>query len=419
MNVVIINKSDSTGGAAVVTFRLLNALRHAGINASMLVTEKKTDSPYVELAAAPLRSKVSFLTERLKIFMTKGVTRANLFKIDTASDGLPLHRHPLVRNADVICLNWVNQGMLSLSGLKKLLQTGKPIVWTMHDMWCFTGICHHAGECRRFEESCGNCPMLLKGASVHDISYKTLRTKQQAYDSGKRPIHFVAVSNWLANLAHKSHLLGKQPLSVIPNAFPAAAFEPGISHIPGQPFRILFGAARLDDPIKGFPILAEATRILSEKYPEEAAGMELVTFGNIRNPELLKDIRISHRHLGRIDGEEAIRELYRGANAVVSTSLYETLPGTLVEGQAYGCIPVAFNRGGQSDIIDHLSTGYLADWSDHIDKAAHHIAEGIIWAMSQNKEMIGKRMYESAKARFDERVIAGRYISLFERLISS
>ncbi|MDE5880820.1 MAG: glycosyl transferase, partial [Muribaculaceae bacterium] len=155
MKIVIINKSDSTGGAAVVSHRLMEALRGIGVDARMLVVEKLTDSPYVELAASSRVVRKSFLAERLKIFIANGLNRSTLFKIDTASDGLPLWNHPLVRDADAVLLNWINQGMLSLQGVEKILRLGKPVVWTMHDMWCMTGVCHHAGECSHYLKECG------------------------------------------------------------------------------------------------------------------------------------------------------------------------------------------------------------------------------------------------------------------------
>ena len=102
LKVVIINKSDSTGGAAVVSFRLMNALRTAGVDARMLVAEKLTDSPFVEGAGKPWQLKCSFLAERLKIFLANGLNRKTLFKIDTGSDGVPLHKHPAVMEADVM-----------------------------------------------------------------------------------------------------------------------------------------------------------------------------------------------------------------------------------------------------------------------------------------------------------------------------
>lgn len=418
MNVVIINKSDSTGGAAVVSFRLMNALREQGIDASMLVTEKLTDSPFVHLAAPAWRSKIPFLAERLRIFLTKGVDRSNLFKVDTGRCGLPLHRHPLVRNADIVCLNWVNQGMLSLAGLNKIRQLGKPVVWTMHDMWCFTGICHHAGRCRRFEQQCGQCHLLGSGGRLDDISHKTLIRKLNSYGPQFPPVHFVAVSNWLAELARKSTLLRDMPLSVIGNAFPLADAEAPLS-TPNHKgtFTILFGAARLDDPVKGLPILIEATRVLKRKYPAQAGRLHLVTFGSVKVAGSLDGMEIPHTHLGPVSGADNLRKIYLAANAVVSTSLYETLPGTLVEGQAYGCIPVAFDRGGQKDIVDHDDTGFLAEWNDDPAIAAENIAEAVMMSFKAKRELMIPKMQDAVRRKFDYPVIARKYIALFRSLI--
>lgn len=416
MKVVIINKSDSTGGAAVVSRRLLYALRDLGIDAKMLVAEKRLDSPFVELIAKQSAIKRSFLAERLKIFVANGLNRENLFKVDTASDGLPLHRNRLVREADVICLNWVNQGILSVKGLRELLRLGKPIVWTMHDMWNFTGICHHAGSCTRWHSTCGLCPLLGTGASTQDISFKVWNNKNNVYHHRGGKIHFVAVSNWLAGLARTSPLLDDADLTVIPNAFPIPVSMPEHKVKNGK-FRILMGAARLDDPVKGLPILVEATRVLAERFPEESKNMELVTFGNIKYPDSTNGIGISHCHLGVIGGEENIRKVYSEGDAIVSTSLYETLPGTLVEGQVYGCIPVSFGRGGQSDIVDHLETGYIAEWNDDMRIAASNITDGLIWAMRHNGEPIREKMFVSARTRFSAPTVASAYLRLFDRLL--
>ncbi len=60
---------------------------------------------------------------------------------------------------------------------------------------------------------------------------------------------------------------------------------------------------------------------------------------------------IPHRHLGMVKGEENVREVYENADVLVSASSYETLPGTLVEAQAYGCIPVSFDQGGRAILL--------------------------------------------------------------------
>ena len=429
MKVAIINKSDSIGGAAVVSRRLCEALRNKGIDARMIVVEKLTDHDWVIPAAGAKRALIPFIRERLNIFIRNGFKRNTLFQIDTASEGLPIYNLPFVKEADVICLNWINQGMLSLKGIRRLLSTGKPIVWTMHDMWCMTGICHHAGTCGRYKRNgeCGDCPLLGNKKSPSDLSHKIFLRKlpvwkgvkiEASKHSNLNRIHFVAVSNWLAKLAHSSTLLQDAPLCTIPNAFPIDINTPLPIKEPNTKLdkkRIIFGAARLDDPVKGLPTLISATQILNNQYPDIASDLELVTFGGLKDPDALRDVAIAHTHLGKIPSTE-VRKIYESGDIVVSTSEWETLPGTLIEGQAWGCIPVALDHGGQSDIIDHLRTGYLAPYSDNLHENAASIAEGIIWA-SQAPESIRTDMYKSVCDRFSEEAVANKYLNLFYSLL--
>lgn len=123
---------------------------------------------------------------------------------------------------------------------------------------------------------------------------------------------------------------------------------------------------------------------------------------------------IRHTHLGRISPQE-IRDIYESGSVVVSTSEWETLPGTLIEGQAWGCVPVALDHGGQPDIIDHLSTGYLAPWSDNRKENALRIAEGILWGIN-NRNSVIQTMQQSVIEKFAENTVAEKYIRLLRKL---
>lgn len=417
MRIVIINKSDSTGGAAVVSRRLMLALREEGVDARMLVVEKLTDSRYVEVAASAGRIRRKFLEERIKIFFANGFVRRTLFKIDTASDGLPLWRHPLVADADAVLLNWVNQGMLSLKGVERILELGKPVIWTMHDMWNMTGVCHHAGTCTGFRSGCERCPLLGDRALLSSIAPGTWNRKDRLYRSYPG-LKFVGVSNWLKDKAEEGRLIGSDRICVIPNAFPVDGISESGHRDPADgTIRIGFGAARLDDPIKGLPVIVEMTDIIRRKYPELADRMELVTFGRVKNPDSFRGISLPHRHLGMVKGEDGIRDVYENTDIIVSASSYETLPGTLVEAQAYGCIPVSFNQGGQRDIVTHLSTGYIAEYSDNIDEAAGNLADGVAWAAGrladkEDMDIIRRRMIGNVREKFSPSVVARAYIGL-------
>lgn len=410
--VIFLSRSDLRGGAAIVTFRLMMAMREMGVDARMLVCERLSDSPYVDFCAPKYKIHYSFLKERLEVFCHNGFNRSTLFKVDPSTEGLPVWNHPWVKEADAIFIGWVNQGMVSLKGIKRLSLLGKPVVWVMHDMWNMTGICHHAGECKRFLQECGDCPFLGKKGYRYDMSYSTWERKRKLYTHTN--IRFVAVSSWLASKAAESSLLKGREVAVIPNPFPISEGESTRQERKeGNAVRIIFGAARLDDPIKGLPVLKEALRVLKEGYPEVASDIELITFGTFKNPANGEDFAIPHRHLGVLSGEDAIRKAYEECDIVVSSSDFETLPGTLIEGQAYGCIPVAFNHGGQLDIIDHLQTGYLVTWSDDATQRAFDLAEGILWAYRHaDIPDLQRKMRESVLSKFSAPSVVEKLLRL-------
>lgn len=435
MKVLLVNKSDTIGGAAIVTRRLLHALRNEGIDAKMLVAEKLSDDPFIDTIAPNWLYKISFINERLKIYRNNGRSKENLFKIDIASDGSPILRHKWLKDADIVCLNWINQATLSLSQIQKIANYGKKIVWTMHDMWNATAICHHTGNCDNFTSTCCNCPLLGTDAGNRDLAYKTMQIKHQLYSNAK--IHFVAVSNWLANRCKNSSLLKNANISVIPNPFPIQNFFPNREiPEPGSDINIIMGAARLDDPIKGFEIAIAALNKIAETDLQLAEQLHFTTFGNIRNPQLFNKINIKHTHLGNISDFKILQNAYLSASIVLSTSHYETLPGTLIEGQAFGCLPIAFDHGGQADIINHKINGFLAKYSDDFDENVLNIFKGILWAV---KYIYGQKYgridhpslpshtppynianitYKNVLEKFSEKKVAQSYISLFKNLLS-
>ena len=154
MKICIINHSDSRGGASVVSYRLMEALQALGHEASMLVAHKSGCNDAVYAVKPQWRLKAAFLAEHLRILAGNGLNRADMFKVSIATDGMPLAEHPLVRQADAVFLNWINQGMLSLDEISRIAAS-KTTIWTMHDMWNLTGICHHAGTCRAFTKEPG------------------------------------------------------------------------------------------------------------------------------------------------------------------------------------------------------------------------------------------------------------------------
>ncbi|MCH5215322.1 MAG: glycosyltransferase [Muribaculaceae bacterium] len=414
MKVVIISTSDNKGGAAIVATRLLNQLTQAGIEARMLAMHKYSDNPLVIQYGNNLKKKLLFLAERAHIFVNNQFSRENLFKVSTARFGFDLSRHPLILGADVIILNWINQGALSLKSIERICKLGKPVLWIMHDMWQATGICHHSLGCKRYFSgmTCGRCNF-LQSHNETDLSHSILLRKKSLYTENKNLL-FIAISNWIKSVCDESELLSSASIHCIPNAFPINEFdykrEHTIKSIPTDKCVIVMGAARLDMPIKGLDILIEATKILATTHSEEATRFHLVTYGDIRNMHLLNQIAISHTHLGPVSRQEDIAEIYRNGDIVVSTSMFETLPTTIIEGAASGCTPVTFGNSGQTDIVTDGSTGYIADYL-----SAESIASKLIYASHNliNREYLHKYIED----RYSARAVAMQYNTLFKTLL--
>lgn len=409
MKITFISLSDSLGGAAVVTGRLARALRTLGHEVYMIVGHKTLDDPWIVEARPQWRLKGCFLRERLGIFTANGLDRADLFKVSTASCGMPLEKHPLVREADAVVLGWFNQGLLSLESLNKILASGKKTFWMMHDLWAMTGICHLPGECTRFNDDCGQCPFLHRMASGNDLSRRIWRRKESIYTSTEGlSLRFVAVSSWVASMARQSGLLKDRHVDIIHNGLDLRhyglhpKYSRGSLDLPRDGKIIVMGAARLDDPVKGLGYAIDALNLVSDL--PEGKDATAVFFGNLRNPSILERLRMPHVWLRHLPDPAAIESLYIHADIVMSSSLCETFGATLCEGMACGCVPVAFDAGGMSDIIVHGVHGFLARPQDPGD-----LASALIRALTSPPS---RETLRGSAMRFDISHIASRFIAL-------
>ncbi|MDE6807089.1 MAG: glycosyltransferase, partial [Prevotella sp.] len=227
---------------------------------------------------------------------------------------------------------------------------------------------------------------------------------------------FVAVSEWLADKARSSALIGRLPIKVIPNAISLSRFK-AIDRIDArtvldvnEPHVLAFGAARIDDPIKGFSYLVEALHLLIDNGRLDKNDVRLLLFGDVRNPEALCQLPVPYTHLGYLDDEDRLSLVYSASDATISSSLYETFGQTLIEAMACGSIPISFSGSGQADIITHLKNGYLAD-----RLSAESLADGILWALKH--PIPARELRRSVSRRYAESVVANRYVELYDQLL--
>ena len=416
MRVLIINTSERMGGAAIAAHRLMDALRNNGIQAKMLVRDKQTDRVTVIGLKKSLWQIWRFVWERILIWKANHFKKHNLFAVDIANTGTDITVLPEFKQAEIIHLHWINQGMLSLKDLRKILLSGKPVIWTMHDMWPCTGICHHARECDKYHQECQCCPYIYKGGGKKDISYQVFKTKQELYKLA--PITFITCSQWLKERASQSALLTNHSVINIPNPINTGLFKPRNKQkarerraLPTDKKLILFGSAKITDKRKGIDYFIESCKILAEKYPEVIKEWGVVVYG--KESEQLKPlVPFEVYPLNYISSEKELVDVYNAVDLFVTPSLEENLPNTIMEAMACGIPCVGFNVGGIPEMIDHLHNGYVADY-----KSAEDFANGIHWALSEGEyPSLSEAACRKVVTSYSESAIAKKYIEVYNKI---
>ncbi len=412
MRVLIVNTSEHTGGAAVAANRLMAALNNNGVKAKMLVRDKVSTSLTVAALPNKWMAQWHFLWERLIIWLHLHLKRAHLYEIDIANCGTDITDLPEFKEADVIHLHWINQGMLSLKDIRKILEMGKPVVWTMHDIWPATAICHYARDCEQFHSECGKCPLL---PSVQfGLASKVWKRKLQMLKEGH--VTYVACSKWLADEARKSALLEGQTVTSIPNPIDTHVFHPidkvqvrEVLGLPKDKHVILFVSQKVTDPRKGMKYFVEAIGKLAEKYPETKTSTVVAILGG-HAEDVASQLALPSYPLGYISDTKRIVEVYNSADAFVLPSLEDNLPNTIMEAMACGVPCVGFKVGGIPEMIDHEENGYVARFKDSAD-----LADGIRYVLDEeNHEALKKQCVQKVARSYSQQSVANRYIEVYE-----
>ncbi|MDR2407567.1 MAG: glycosyltransferase family 4 protein [Bacteroidales bacterium] len=411
MKILLLSTSEQHGGAAIAANRLMHALNKSGHEAKMLVRDKQTDDEnVVSINTNRLKRKINFIRfvyERCVIFVHNRFNRTNLFAVSIANTGTDISKHPLVKEADIIHLHWINQGFLSLTDIRKLTESGKPVVWTMHDMWPCTGICHHARTCNNYQSKCQSCFFLQ--SKKRDLSSLVFSRKKAIME--KSDIIFAGCSKWLSKQAQKSMILANKRIVTIPNPIDTSLFYP-VKDIPaarkkmGLPLTgnlLLFGALNVSDKRKGIDYLLKALHLMDTHI---CTG--LVVFGQVKK-EIKSLFRIPVYSMGYITDETQVNLLYNAVDLFVTSSLEENLPNTIMEAMACGIPCVGFNVGGIPEMIDHQVNGYVAEY-----KSSEDLAAGINWCLnSENRGMLSEQALMKANSHYAEKIVAKQYIKLY------
>jgi glycosyltransferase involved in cell wall biosynthesis len=408
------------GGAGRAAYRIHQGVRSLGVDSRMLLKSGHSKDPNIITlddfipqnpfykALDWTRNKVKNRIQRIR--WNRYPDREKVFMSDLR--GTDLHGALRKLDYDVLHLHWINNRFVSLEDLPQ----GKPIVWTLHDSWPFCGICHYFFECEGYQKQCGDCPFLHSGKK-NDLSHRVWKKKAELYKN--LDLHIVSPSRWLADCAQKSGLLKNFPVTVIPNCLDVNAFRPlnekEISH-KWRSFQekrqtkplVLYGAMNAaTDKIKGFENLLSALRILEQQGHGD--DFELIVFGATKS-ELSMDVNIPIHYVGYVYDSDELVSLYNLASVMVVPSLTENLSCAIMESLSCGTPVVAYNIGGNCDMIEHKVNGYLAKEKDDAD-----LAEGILWCLENNGDnRLGKRGREKVLRNYAFDVVCQQYKALYE-----
>ena len=409
MKILILNHSDHNGGAARASHRLYESLRIYGIDAKMLVHEKISDdkniigpSSKIEKGIARFRSLVDSMPARFRNpksrepFNAAWLRSCNIIKKINKI------------NPDIVHLHWICGGMMSIEDIALIKF---PIVWSLHDMWAFSGGTHYSdNSCNRQAEDS------LKNSSENrqnNLSSKIFQRKLKTYRRTK-DLSIVGLSKWINECSRESILLRDKKHINIPNPINTEFFKPKEYDlrknkwgIPTNKKIVMFGAMNAtSNKRKGYSQLKKAIEIIDRN------DVHYVIFGNSEDQK--KDFKGQNfSYIGNIASDDELIDLYNLADIMVVPSLQENLSNSIMESLSCGTPVVCFNIGGNSDMVKHKFNGYLAEKNNIKD-----LSDGITWILDnlENKDFSNKARKYTIE-NFSYQIVAKKYIEFYEAIL--
>ena len=406
MKVLLIHLSDGYlgGGGGIAMFRLHLGLRKAGIDSRILCRTKTNDSPYIsELPRQP----------RLETLLKKVTSELGLNDIHLISS-FKVKDEAVYQEADVIDFQGIHTRTLSYLALPALTKN-KPAVFTMHDMWAFTGHCAYSYDCERWKIGCGQCPYPdIHPAIKRDGTRLELWLKKWAYN--RSDLVFAAPSRWLVEQAKQS-AIGQFPIYLIPNSVDTEIYQPldpeecrAKLGIPPGKNVLMFAALKLDNHRKGGDLLLKALQSLPDSLKTETV---LLTIGH-GSEALAEIVGIPMINLGYVHDDCQKAMAYSAADLFLFPTRADIFGLVSIESQACGTPVISFRVGGVPDNVHPGLTGYLAE-----PENAEQFRDGIIQLLEDKplRNYMGEQCRAIALKEYRLELQVQRYIELYNYIL--
>ena len=234
-----------------------------------------------------------------------------------------------------------------------LRQAGKPVVWTLHDCWAFTGHCAYFDYvgCDKWKTLCHDCPQHRSAypyALFKDNSEQNyLRKKRMLKDQPIPDMTLVTPCRWLAGLVKQSFLMD-YPVRVIYNGIDLSRFHPEAegdlrARLGLEGKYVILGGANMWEKRKGYPYFLELAERLGKEYQVILIGLD---------KKKLKSLPPGVLGLARTESVEELAAYYSMADVYVNATLEDNFPTTNLEALACGTPVITFATGGSVESVD-------------------------------------------------------------------
>lgn len=401
ISILHVTFNDVSGGAARYVMRLHHSLlSHDNISSTVLVMNKESDSQHVLEVKKSVLKKYSSAIDKIPSLLLNNKTK-NKFSSGLFNDFVTAEIKKI--NPDIVHLHWINNGMLSIKSLKKIK---KPIVWSVLDMWPYTGGAHYD-----FLER-----------EIHDtfLSKYLLKLKTKVYS--KIDLTPIAISEWIKHGIIDSGSMKGKKIEIIHPSLNLSFFRPvdktfsrKLFNLPLNKNLILFGAINsTGDPRKGFSELILAIKKINND--DFISNTEIVVFGS-SNSDFALDLDIKVNFVGKIKSDYGsfddvtLSALYSAASITITPSLQEAFGQVAIESLSCGVPVVAFEKTGLEDIVTHKEDGFLCKNGD-----IGSLAEGIIWGL-KNSNNLYKNCLDKVNKLFDDKKTSMQLNKIYQNKI--
>lgn len=422
MKILHIATYDIQGGAARAAYRLHKGLRQLKQDSQILVRYKTSSDETVSAVTEPASTPEIFFLEtviQLYYLDTHRTPRSDtLFSLPYP--GFDLSTLSIVQSADIINLHWTARFQSPVT-LQKLLKLGKPVIWTLHDQWAFSGGCHYSAGCEGYHLLCTDCPQLTE--DLQGIPEIILKDKIALLD--KANLTIVTPSHWLAACVRESALFKNKRVEVIPYGLETDIFRP----IPKAEAKInlgltadtttlLFGAIDAHEKRKGFQHLLAAVRqcVSTPDWQKLIKSEKLKILCLGRGVDELRETNLPFVSLGYLNSDQQMGEVYSASDLFVLPSLEDNLPNTMLEAMSCGTPVVGFEVGGLPDLIKNGYTGQLVPPGD-----TEKLGQAILMLTTAPRQLaeMGQICRQLIQTNYALPVQAGRYLDLYQDLLTT